>query len=109
MSVGSAWIEYKWSPHYERSLQFHIQSKHEGVSYGCQKCDYKAKHERLQCETDKLDVSPKYRMSKYDGITFDCNYCKYKATTKGNLIRHKQSKHEGVKYECDQCFYRTSW
>ena len=78
------------------NLKTHIQSKHEGISYICDHCDYKA--------TTKFYLK-EHVQSKHKGISYNCDQCEFKATTKSYLKEHVQSKHEGISYACEHCEY----
>ena len=60
-------------------LLSHIKSRHEGVKFPCDQCDYKATQKRILLTHIK---------SIHEGIKFPCDRCDYKATTKGNLLTH---------------------
>ena len=65
-------------------LTTHIQSKHEGVKYACNQCDYQAK----QQGNLKIHIQ-----SQHEGVKHDCNYCDYQATQQRNLKVHIKKKH----------------
>ena len=64
-----------------------FKSKHEGVKYSCDQCDYQA--------TQKTNNLIRHGQSKHDGVKYSCS-------------THKKSKHMGVKHPCDQCSYEAS-
>ena len=65
----------------QSNLTTHRQSKHEGVRYYCDQCDYKATlHIRLTT----------HKQSKHEGVRYECDHCDYKATQKSNLA-HTQT------------------
>jgi len=70
---------------YPYNLKTHIESKHKGIRYTCEKCDYKA--------TTAGNLK-KHVMSKHDGIKFQCMHCDYKAAQKQTLKVHITNKHE---------------
>ena len=80
---------YRWKKHLLR----HIRSKHEGVKYSCNQCEYHA--------TQQGHLK-KHKQAIHEGVKYLCNHCEYKATQQGQLKNHKQAIHEGVKYSCDQ-------
>ena len=82
------------------SLLAHNKSKHVGVKYPCDQCDYKAtrKHSLLT-----------HIKSIHKGVKYPCDQCDYKATYKNHLLKHIKSRHEGVKYNCDQCDYKATF
>ena len=76
-----------------------IKSKHKGVKFPCDQCNYKA--------TQRGHLL-RHIKSIHDGVKFPCDQCDYKATQKGDLLRHIKSKHEGVKFLCVQCDYKAT-
>ena len=112
-----------------KSLNVHIQSKHEGVKYACNHCEHQAttkgnlkshiqrKHIGLglmlfcnQCNQQYCDVSTLRRhiRSKHEDVKYACNTCEYQANRQEVLKIHIQSQHEGVKYPCNQCQYQAT-
>ena len=65
---------------HKSSLITHKQSKHEGIQYICDKCDYKI--------ATKRNLTT-HKQSKHEGIQYICDQCDYKATTQRNLTTHK--------------------
>ena len=61
-----------------------LKSKHEGVKYACEQCDYQA--------TTKFDLT-RHIKSRHEGIKYDCDQCEYQATTQSSLRRHSKAKH----------------
>ena len=47
-----------------------MQSVHEGVTYSCEHCDYKAKQ-----KSDLL----RHVQSLHEAVTYSCEHCDYKA------------------------------
>jgi predicted RNA-binding Zn-ribbon protein involved in translation (DUF1610 family) len=68
-------------------LTTHIQSKHQGIRYDCDQCDYRA---------NTKSVLTIHQQSKHEGIRYDCDQCDYRATQQSHLTRHRQSQHEVV-------------
>ena len=64
---------------YYKVLKIHIQSKHNGEFYGCDKCEYKS------CTNSILKNLIDF---KHKGISYDCNECDYKANMQCHLQRH---------------------
>ena len=85
------------------TLKRHIASEHEGVKYPCNQCDYQAKRQHhLQRHIESL----------HEGVKHPCNQCHHEASSKEGLRRHIQSKHEeikydGIKYPCNECDYQA--
>ena len=68
-------------------LKTHQESKHEGVRFECDKCDYKA----MQMGNLKT-----HKESKHECVRYECDKCDYKATQLSNLETNKESKNDGV-------------
>ena len=71
---------------------------HEGITYSCEHCDYKAKW-----KGDFLQ----YVQSMHEGVTYTCDHCDHKAKWKSDLLRHVQSVHEGITYSCEHCDHKA--
>ena len=67
--------------------RYNCKSKHQGLQYPCDQCDYKA--------TLKWTLLGHLK-SKHEGIKYPCDQCDFKATHKGTLKSHMKSIHEGV-------------
>ena len=63
----------------------HLKSKHGGIKYPCDQCDFKA--------TQKSNLLTHLK-SKHEGVKYPCDQCDYKATTKGSFLIHFKSKHQ---------------
>ena len=68
-------------------LLTHIKSKHEGVNYPCDQCDFKE-----TCRAALL----RHTNSKHKGIIYPCDQCDFIATWRTILLTHIKSKYEGV-------------
>ena len=66
----------------------HIKSKHEGVRYPCDQCDYRATQKSLLLNHIK---------AKHEGVKYPCEQCDFKATFKVSLLRHIKSIHKHIK------------
>ena len=64
----------------------HIKSKHEGVKYPCNQCDYKA--------TGKRHL-PQHVKSQHEGVKYPCNQCNYQGSYHA-LKFHIKSKHNNL-------------
>ena len=62
----------------------HYITKHEGIKYPCNQCDYQATQQRL------LQT---HIQSVHEGIKYPCNQCDHQATQKSDLKRHKKTRH----------------
>ena len=69
----------------KKALVQHIRSKHKGVKYSCDRCEYQA--------TEKGDLK-KHKQAIHEGIKYPCNECEYQATWQRCLKKHKQSQHK---------------
>ena len=86
--------------YFDRSTMMkHYRSRHEGIKYPCNQCDYQA------TQPGNLQI---HIQAKHEGIKYPCNQCDYQTTTQGNLQTHFQAKHEGIKYPCNQCDYQAA-
>ena len=75
------------------------QSKHEGLRYSCNQCEYQA----------TLQVNLKsHEQSKHGGVKYSCKQCKHQVTRQDQLNTHQQSKHGSVKCSCNQCEYQAT-
>ena len=79
-------------------MQYDTQSKHEGIRYPCDKCEY---------EATKQDQLKRHKQNKHEGFRYPSDQCEYIASTQSFLISHKKFKHDGIRYPCDQCNYST--
>jgi len=82
------------------TMNRHIKSKHEGVKYICNQCDYQA--------TLKFHLTI-HIQSIHDGVKYACNECGHQATHQSSLTQHIRSKHEGFKYTCKHCSKEYSY
>ena len=78
----------------KNSIERHIQSKHKGICYSYDHCEYIATRKSLL----KTHIQ-----SKHEGVRYSCDQCDYKTTSKSQLGRHIKAKHEKTQYSCDQC------
>ena len=75
----------------KRHLQPHVESKHEGIVFHCNYCDYKANRK----DGLKSHIRIKHSISMLDeGIIFPCEECDFKGKTKSYLRAHIKYKHE---------------
>ena len=100
----------KWEQ--KQSLKIHQQSKHEGVRYVCNQCEYSA--------TTRGDLK-RHQESLHEGVLYSCDQCKYTATERTHcnhcdyeakrqdqLKAHISAKHEEVRFSCSLCEYQAS-
>ena len=71
-------------------LDIHMQSKHEGINYICDQCEYKGESK------GKLYL---HKEIKHDRAHFYCDKCNYSYSNNSNLLIHKRTNHEGVVFE----------
>ena len=69
---------------YQNNLTTHIQSKHDGVKYACNQCDYHA----TQLSSLRVHIQ-----NVHEGVKYPCNQCDYQATHQSNLTKHTKKKH----------------
>ena len=84
----------------ERQAEEHNQTKHNGVKYTCNQCDYES--EILK------ELKGHQNENGHKGVKFRCHLCKYRATLQSNLKIHVQAMHEGQTYKCDICNFSAS-
>ena len=84
----------------ERQAEEHNQTKHNGVKYTCNQCDYES--EILK------ELKGHQNEKKHEGMKFQCHLCKYRATLQSNLKIHVQAMHECQTYNCDVCSFSAS-
>ena len=70
------------------------KSKHKGLKYACNQCDYHA--------TTQSNLA-QHIQSKHEGVKYECSQCAHQFLTHSGLTRHIQSVHESVKYGCNEC------
>ena len=63
------------------------EGKHEGVTYDCTHCDYKA--------TEPSSLR-RHAKAKHEGVKYDCNQCDFQSGYRADLTIHIKSKHEGL-------------
>ena len=113
--------EYKSG--FTNGLQYHIESKHQGIKYDCEQCGHKASsksglknhtalHEVLKYDCDlcefKAATKPTLKHHKdlvHAGITYDCEKCNVKSSSQASLKNHKDTVHDGVAYKCQLCSF----
>ena len=88
-TCGECGAGYRW----KSDLKLHRLSKHEGVRYPCNQCDYLAISQR-NCNVHKQSV--------HQGVKYSCELCDYTASMPKSVKRHTQSKHTSAKYLGEQ-------
>ena len=84
---------------YTREAQRRHTSTHLGISYPCEKCDYKA---------NLLENLNRHTKAHHEEKTlYFCQSCDYKGSKKGLRV-HIESKHGSKLFKCDQCEYISS-
>ena len=66
------------------SLKIHVESKHEGVRYPCNQCEYAA----TQPGVLKIHIE-----NIHEGVRYPCGQCKFVATQSCHLKTHQKRKH----------------
>ena len=75
------------------------KSKHEGIIYPCDQCEYAA---------TSLSHLKNHKKSNHEVIRYPCDQCDYKFADLSNLRKQQKLKYEGIRYPCDQCEYLTT-
>ena len=105
-------------------LKEHKRTKHLGITYPCDKCDFKAssrssfhqhikvKHEgiRYKCKHCRTDFTARSYLNihirtVHEGTRYSCNECSHISKTPAYLNFHKRKIHEGIRFYCEQCGY----
>merc|ERR1719470_505200 len=68
-------------------LEEHKRTKHLGITYSCDECDFRAR--------SKNNLSQHIK-SKHEGIRYKCNHCPTNFVTRHYLQIHIQTIHEGT-------------
>ena len=79
---------------YKCNLKKHVDAEHEGITYLCDKCDYKVKG----MDNIKMHVA-----SQHKRVLYSCGKCDYETTCKLTIIQHYDI-HKGI---CDKCDYKA--
>ena len=111
-------------------LKRHVNTKHKGVRYNCDQCDYKAtqlghlkthirvvhlKIKNYSCEEcdykahQLKDLKIHIKAVHLKTNSYPCKECDAAFSIPSNLKIHVDAWHKGVMYSCDQCEFRTSW
>ena len=85
------------------NLKEHTQSKHEGVMYYCDQCEYSTSRKRRI----RYHQQFKHCLPGSSGFPFNCTQCEHGTTSKYLLTKQQKSKHEDIIYFCNQCKYKT--
>ena len=107
------------------TLNRHILSKHEGLTFSCDQCDYQtsrkdtltshilSKHLKSKFKCDSCEFVGKERALRahksivHKGKRIMCCYCDYQADSRHALVKHKMYNHDGIiKYDCRECDYQ---
>ena len=72
----------------EQPLRTHIKSKHEGVKYACNQCDYQA--------TQQFNLTTHIK-AKHEGVKYSCDLCDYQLNSKSSLYMHKKRNCNSIK------------
>ena len=75
-------------------------STHLGISYPCEKCDYKANLQVVLNSHTKTRHGPQNEEKTW----YFCHVCNYKGSIKCHRV-HNESKHGSKSFKCDKCEY----
>ena len=85
----------------ERNLKSHVKQVHESEPLLCDQCDYK---------TQREDTLKKHKMNMHgrpedrdDLNKMSCDECGFSTTRLDTLRNHKLSVHQGIRYNCPEC------
>ena len=85
----------------ERNLKLHVKQVHESEPLLCDQCDYKTQREdTLKKHKMNMHGSPNDRN---DLNKIFCDACEFSTTRLDTLRNHKLSVHQGVRYNCPEC------
>jgi len=116
-------------------LGAHIDSKHTGIEYNCDLCDFKTRwknrlnsHKRsihkeeggYYCPHCNYLACEKYVLSQHmkqvhpdtnnpSEKSYSCQFCSYKAHQKSHVTAHVEAIHQQITYVCDLCGFQTKW
>ena len=76
----------------------HKRSKHEGLLYTCDECEYKSEYK------PNLDQHKRY---VHSAKLINCTQCEYLSSTKRAMTRHIQNVHFEKTFQCEQCNFRA--
>ena len=81
------------------ALHGHKASKHEGITFPCDKCNYVATY---------IGTLNRHKQTTHEGIKFPCDECEYSGASLSYLKKH-QKIHQRIKYLCDLCETRVEF
>ena len=84
---------------HKHNMKVHAESKHKGVKYKCNQCEYTGTKYGLK----------DHERAKHGGKLFVCKLCDYATSYKSALNSHKKAQHEGVSFQCDLCDQKFHW
>ena len=91
-------------------LTLHIESKHEGIRYGCNICPFRTITNNF-LKGLKFHIKRKHNelVSVGKVVVFSCDLCSYKAFFEQSLKEHVQTQHEKLSlFSCTECEYKGS-
>jgi len=87
------------SYHEESGLRLHKESKHLGIKYKCDQCDYKA--------TTKYSLEYNHKKRMHERLTITCDICDFSALTVSDINKHKRKNHKELLLNCELCSFAT--
>ena len=71
----------------------HISSKHEGLIYTCESCEYKSEY--------KANFE-QHKRAMHSAKVFNCTQCDYVSSIKRAMTKHTQNVHFEKKFQCEK-------
>ena len=89
--------EFKIKFRDNQTLSRHIQTKHEEVTYACEKCDY---------QTHRKDTLREHIHIKHLKTKITCSSCNFEGNRRA-VSDHKLVAHKGKIFHCSYCDYQA--
>ena len=79
-------------------MRWHEETRHKGVTYKCDQCDFETQH-RTSVMRHKKQIHSKTIIK----TIIMCEMCNYSGKSKQGLKIHQRFVHEDVRFKCDLC------